>query len=102
MVAYKLHRSGAFSYAYYEGIAGTFRQRFHDQRARDREAARQTEGGPTYPVIRRHRAGPALVSFVDRMLGIGALTTTKAGKVLGVSAKSVEGVLQAGEPRVSA
>lgn len=101
MVAYKLHRSGAFSYAYYEGIAGTFRQRFHDQRARAREAARQTEGGPTYPVIRRHRAGPALVALVDRMLGIGALTTTKAGKVLGVSAKSVDGVLHAGEPRVS-
>ncbi|WP_299749779.1 XRE family transcriptional regulator [uncultured Tateyamaria sp.] len=102
MVAYKLHRSGAFNFAFYQGIAGTFRQNFLSQRGRDREVAREAESGPTYPVIRRHRAGPALVQLVDRMLGAGALTTTKAGKVLGVSAKNVQSVLQAGGPRLSA
>jgi len=102
MVAYKLHRSGAFNFAFYQGIAGTFRQNFLGQRGRDRELAREAESGPTYPVIRRHRAGPALVLLVDRMLGAGALTTTKAGKVLGVSAKNVQSVLQASGPRLSA
>lgn len=102
MVAYKLHRSGAFGFAFYQGIAGTFRQNFLNQRGRDRELAREAGSGPTYPVIRRHRAGPALVQLVDRMLGAGALTSTKAGKVLGVSAKNVQSVLQAGGPRLSA
>lgn len=102
MVAYKLHRSGAFPFAFYQSIAATFRQSFLDQRARNRELGREAESGPTYPVIRRHRAGAALVQLVDRMLGAGALTTTKAGKVLGVSAKNVQSVLQAGGPRQSA
>jgi len=66
-----------------------------DQKARNRQRGRETEGGPTYPTIRRHRAGAALVMLVDRMLGSGALTTTKAGKVLGVSGKNVQGVLEA-------
>jgi Zn-dependent peptidase ImmA (M78 family) len=101
MVAYKLHRKGAFSFGFYQGIASAFRQNFLSQRGRDRELAREADSGPTYPVIRRHRAGPALVELVDRMLGSGALTTTKAGKVLGVSAKNVQSVLQAGGPRLS-
>lgn len=101
MVAYKLHRNGAFSFSFYQGIAGIFRQNFISQRGRDRELAREADSGPTYPVIRRHRAGPALVQLVDRMLGAGALTTTKAGKVLGVSAKNVQSVLQASGPRLS-
>ena len=102
MVAYKLHRSGAFTFAFYQGIAETFRQNFLSQRGRDRELAREADSGPTYPVVRRHRAGPALVQLVDRMLGAGALTTTKAGKVLGVSARNVQSVLQADGPRLSA
>jgi len=101
MVAYKLHRSGAFDFARYQSIAGTFRRNFLSQRGRERELARDANTGPTYPIIRRHRAGPALVQLVDRMLGAGVLTTTKAGKVLGVSAKNVQNVLQAGGPRLS-
>ncbi len=101
MVAYKLHRSDAFSYEFYESIARTFRRNFLNQRSQNRRLASQTDGGPTYPVIRGHRAGPALVELVGRMLGVGALTTTKAGKVLGVSAKNVQSVLKAGGSRVS-
>ncbi|MEL6667170.1 MAG: XRE family transcriptional regulator [Pseudomonadota bacterium] len=102
MVAYALHRAGAYTYERCEQISRVFRQNFLGQRQRDRDLSRDADGGPTYPVIRRHRAGPALVEFVDRMLGVGAITTTKAGKVLGVSGKNVDGVLKAGGPRVPA
>ncbi len=102
MAAYKLHREGAFPFSFYKGIAGALRQNFLNQKKREREAARAAGGAAAYSIIRRHRAGPALVSLVDRMLAAGALTTAKAGKVLGVSAKNVEGVLRAGEPRASA
>lgn len=102
MVAYKLHRNGVFDSAFYQGIVKTFRQNFLSQRGRARELGREANSGPTYPIIRRHRAGPALVQLVDRMLGTGALTTTKAGKVLGVSAKNVQSVLQAGGQRLPA
>lgn len=102
MVAHALHRAGACTYDTCERISRMFRDAFMDQRTREREKSREAEGGPTYPVIRRHRAGPALVELVDRMLGVGALTTTKAGKVLGVSGKNVEGVLTAGVSRIPA
>ena len=101
MVAYKLHRSGTFSYEFYEGIARTFRKNFLKQRSLGRNSARRTGSGPAYPVIRRHRAGPALVELADRMLRAGVLTTTKAGKILGVSAKNVQSVLRVGEPKIS-
>lgn len=99
MVAYKLQRAGAYDFAYFENLRRTYRQDFLEQRTRIRERGREAEGGPTYPIIRRHRAGAALVTFVDRMLGSGALTTTKAGKVLGVSGKNVQGVLEATRTR---
>lgn len=99
MVAYKLQRAGAYDFAYFENLRRAYRQDFLEQRTRNRERGREAEGGPTYPIIRRHRAGAALVTFVDRMLGSGALTTTKAGKVLGVSGKNVQGVLEATRTR---
>ena len=95
MVAYKLQKAGAYDFAYFETLRQAYRQDYLDQKARNRQRGRETEGGPTYPTIRRHRAGAALVMLVDRMLGSGALTTTKAGKVLGVSGKNVQGVLEA-------
>ncbi len=101
MVAYKLHRSGTFNYEFYEVVARTFREKFLSQRSFDRNSARRTGSGPAYPVIRRHRAGPALVELVDRMLRAGVLTTTKAGKILGVSAKNVQSVLRVDEPKIS-
>ena len=101
MLAYKLHRSGTFSYEFYEEIARTFRENFLNQRSLGRNSARRTGSGPAYQVIRRHRAGHALVELVDRMLRAGVLTTTKAGKVLGVSAKNVENVLRVSEPDIS-
>ena len=100
MVAYKLYRDNAFGFAFYQDIAETFNQNFLNNRKRDRMRQREAKSGPTYQVIRRHRAGPALVQLVDRMLGAGALTTTKAGKVLGVSAKNVQSVLQSGVQQV--
>ena len=100
MVAYKLHRSGTFSYEFYECIAQTFRENFLNRRSLGRTSTRRTGSGPAYPVIRRHRTGPALVELADRMLRAGVLTTTKAGKVLGVSAKNVQNVLRAGEPKI--
>ncbi len=101
MAAYKLHRSGTFSYEFYEEIARTFRENFLNQRSLGRNSDRRTGSGPAYPVIRRHQAGHALVELLDRMLRAGVLTTTKAGKVLGVSAKNVENVLRVSEPNVS-
>ncbi|MCE2523710.1 MAG: ImmA/IrrE family metallo-endopeptidase [Rhodobacteraceae bacterium] len=99
MVSYRLYRSRVISFKFYEKIKQEFQELHHDGKNHDQNLTTTTGSGrPNYHTIRRHRAAATLVELVDRMLGIGALTTEKAGKVLGVSAKNVHGVLITGNP----
>ncbi|MCR9277304.1 MAG: XRE family transcriptional regulator [Pseudomonadaceae bacterium] len=100
MVAYKLYRSGAYDYPKFERLRLAFRQDFLEYQERQREQNRQKEGGPTYQILRQHRTGKLLIQLVDRMIYSGQLTTTKAGKVLGVNPKNVHGLLEAVRPSV--
>ena len=43
-----------------------------------------SEGGPSFYVVRRHRVGQRLLRLTCRMLASGALSTTKAARILGV------------------
>jgi hypothetical protein len=63
-----------------------------------RERERESEGGPSYYVVRRHRLGPALLEFARRTLSGGVLTPTKAGKILGVKPRNVEPLLSRATP----
>ena len=47
------------------------------------KGGKEREGGPSYYVVRRHRLGTALVEATARLMAVGALTTSKAGTVLG-------------------
>lgn len=85
MVAYNLLRTGAITPATYSSLSDQF----------DAERIAQTtggsgDGGPDYYMVRRHRVGPALVDLVRRMLSGGELSTTKAGRVLGVKPTAVD------------
>ena len=98
MVAYKLYRSGAIEHETWQRLSVAFRDRWLQHRRERRESAREREGGPSYYVLRRHRVGTALIKLVGRMLAGDALTTSKAGKVLGVKAKNVRALIDAGRP----
>ncbi len=100
MIAYKLHRSGAYDYARFEALRLAFRQDFREYQQRQREINRKKEGGPTYQILRQHRAGKMLIRLIDRMMYSGQITTTKAGKVLGVNPKNVHGLLEAVRPSI--
>jgi hypothetical protein len=54
------------------------------------------EGRAGYYVVRRHRVGRGLVDLVRRLLAGGELSTTQAGRVLGVKATNVSRLLQHG------
>lgn len=85
MVAYNLLRSKFINGTVYRDLSNTFDA---DRVARKKDG-QEGGGAPDYYVVRRHRVGPGLVSFVKRMVIGGALSTTKAGKVLGVKATAV-------------
>jgi len=94
MVAYRLFRAGLITEIMWGALTGQFEAEWRQARAARRELSRDEEGGPNYYVVRRHRLGPALLQFVARSMGEGALTPTRAGKVLGVKARSVERLLK--------
>jgi len=94
MVAYKLCRAEIISFERFLTFKSAFREDWEKSKRAQRAKLKEKEsGGPTYYVTRRHRLGDALINLVGRMMYGGALTTTKAGKVLGVRPQNVQGVL---------
>jgi len=84
MVAYNLLEANLITDAVYQQLSAIF----DAERVRLKEED-EKEGGPNYYVVRRHRLGSSLISFVDRMISAGALSTPKAGMVLGVKPTAV-------------
>lgn len=78
MVAYRLMRAERIDRRTFNRLRAKFRER------RQRAKVRESEGGPNYYVVRRHRVGQALLRFAGRMLDSGALSTTKTARILGV------------------
>ena len=95
MVAYRLFRAGRINRRAWTALSNMFRERWANERSRRRRESRERDGGPNFYVVRSHRVGDALVDLVGRMLSAGALTTSKAGKVLGVSPKQVGRLIDA-------
>ena len=94
MVAYRLLRSGRIDQQNFNRLRADFAEWWNRERNRRREKARESDGGPNYYVIRRHRVGEALLWFTGRMMRSGALSTTKAAKILGVKPRQVGELLR--------
>ncbi|MEI6986040.1 MAG: XRE family transcriptional regulator [Rhodospirillaceae bacterium] len=94
MVAYRFNRFGWITGTVYRELAGDYAARWHAVKAKQREKARETEGGPTFYVVRRHKLGHALLDIVRRNLRDDMLTHTKAAKVLGINPGAVEPMLR--------
>jgi Zn-dependent peptidase ImmA (M78 family) len=95
MVAYRLYRAGFLNRRQWQELSQAFRQRWMESQAIRGERARAQEGGPSYYVVKRYRLGTALIESVRRMLRGGELTTSKAGKVLGVKPQQVQALVEA-------
>jgi len=93
MVTYRLFVAGTISENQWKQIAGIFRSRWQASKEARKAKAKLSDSGPNYYVVRRHRVGEALLSLIGRSLSEGAITPTKAGKVLGVKARSVAPLL---------
>ena len=99
MVAYRLLRANRIDRQAFERLRTQFREQWRELRARHRARARNSEGGPSYYVVRRHRVGPGLLGFTRRMVDSGALSTTKAARVLGVKPAQVGKMLRGPKAR---
>ncbi|MFO1421328.1 MAG: ImmA/IrrE family metallo-endopeptidase [Candidatus Competibacteraceae bacterium] len=90
MVAYRLLRANAISEAQFTSLSAVFFERWRMARENQRQAARETEGGPSYYTVKRFKLGSALLDTTKRMLSSGELSTTQVGAVLGVRPLKVQ------------
>ncbi len=90
MVAYSLYKAGKLTWDQYKYLNQKFRQHWIESK----QAAKEKSGqGPTYPTVKRHRLGRGIIDFVDRTMGEGILTPTKAAKILGVKPHNLNQIL---------
>ena len=54
-----------------------------------KERNRESDGGPNYYVVKRHRLGERLLGVVRSALSDGAISPTRASRMLGVKPTSV-------------
>lgn len=80
MVAYNLLRFGLIGSQIYRKLS----ERFDADRVAAKKAGEKRKVVVDYYAVRRHRVGPGLVSLVKRLVADRAMSTPKAGKVLGV------------------
>lgn len=98
MVAYKLYLTGVITQPTWSRLSEAYREWWHKSKEEQRTKARAKVGGPNYYTVRRHRIGGNLIALVQRMMAAGALTTVKAGKVLGVKAQNVQKLMESNSP----
>ena len=94
MVAYRLLRANRLERSTFEQLRAEFRGEWQRVRDRRRTKQRESEGGPDYYAVRRHRVGQGLLTFARRLVGSGALSTTKAARILGVKPPHVGKILR--------
>ena len=94
MVAYNLYIKGEISKDSWLQLNTAYRSLWIEAKADKRRKAREKNGGPNYYIVRKHRVGENLITLVQRMIAGGTLTTSKAGKVLGVKPKNVQKLIE--------
>ena len=88
MVAYGLFKAGRIALDEWRILEATIRERWFAERRQEKDLLKGS-GGPSYYVVRRHRLGHAMLDFARRYTDAGALSPSKAAKVLGVKPRSV-------------
>ena len=94
MVAYRLLRAKRIDQQAYDALREVFRERWLHKRDRQRARAHESDGGPNYYVVRRHRVGHALLRITSRMVESDALSITKAAIILDVKPVQVDKMLR--------
>ncbi|MRU15817.1 ImmA/IrrE family metallo-endopeptidase [Roseovarius sp. A21] len=100
MVAYKLYRMGDLTSNAYSTLRNVYHARW--QAALSAQKSKQKDGeGPSRNVVLAHNLGDALLGIVSRSVRTNALTYTKAARLLGSKANSVETLVRSYEAKMN-
>lgn len=89
LIAYRLYRMGKIERTLYEQVAEIIKQQWQDSK-RQKDASKVVID---YSVMKKNRLGNSLVNLVERYIGEGVLSTTKAAVVMGVKPTQVGNIL---------
>lgn len=92
MVAYKLYILNIIDLRTWRSFDVRIRQDWINQQAQTKNVEKQ-RGGQNYYKARQHGLGKAIMGVVERSIGEGRLSPTKAGKILGVKVGNVNRLL---------
>ncbi len=98
MVAFSLFHSGKINQTRWQELTNQFNKEWEDSKEKKKEKKEEQKGGPNYYVVHRHRLGPAIMDLVGRSMSEGALSPTKAAKILGVKPRKVSALLNPKQP----
>jgi len=93
LVAFRLLSRAAISQEMFNAMSAHFLERWISSKARQKEQAKRSSGGPSYYVLKRMQIGSALLNASERFMRSGELSTTQAATVLGVRALKVGNLL---------
>lgn len=102
MVAYKLFRDKRLNFDAWTDLRDYYKDHWLKEQRRQTQRQRTTKGGPDRNVVDRSRLGIGLLETTKRLLRGGGLSTTEAGKVLGVKPARVGTMLQLSGTRANA
>jgi Zn-dependent peptidase ImmA (M78 family) len=94
MIAYKLYKADSIDEDSWKQLKTMFRDKWLESQRREKER-RKGKKGPSANKVDAHRLGSGLIRLVVRMMDAGALSTTKAGKVLGIKGQRIPALLEA-------
>jgi Zn-dependent peptidase ImmA (M78 family) len=95
-VAYRCLQSGLITKRVWRELSGYYYEQWVESRRLEKEKGRNSEGGVNQNIVRRSYLGE-LFNFVQRMNFSGALSTTKAGVVLGVRPLKVQNLFDSAQ-----
>jgi Zn-dependent peptidase ImmA (M78 family) len=100
MLAYRLYVREAITEQQWRAATKSFHTQWIAVRDLKRARNEGATGGPDYYVVRRHHLGGALLGTAMRLLAAGAITTVKAGQILGVKPNNVQQLMEGARSRV--
>ena len=96
LVSYRMLRQGSIDRDLWLNLSRFYKKQWIDSKNKQKDLNKDRAGGPSYFVVRRSKLGNALIKFTERMTNSGALTTTKAGLLLGVRPLKVHKLFETG------
>lgn len=91
MIAYRLAREGSLDWTLYQGLSAGWRTEWLE---RKRRVSEESEKGPNFYTVRRHRLGRRLTELVRVMMDSEDLSTGRAARILGVGIRQVDPLLE--------